>query len=400
MKNKLVSVMFVLCLMSSVALGQTNTATEVVTDDATMARLRVAYIVINGPNVDVLINGEIAMNPGQPQANIPCCQVTGYVYLTPGTYSVAVVPTGQAIEEAILGPLDVAVDAGHRYTIATIGQLEDTSRTPLIIDETVVVQEVRTSPEQTIMIQVNNLAGPETLSITYGGQGPQDPPYGGFAAAPIPFGPHRSMEFSADGEVFDTILCDASCDTAIPGVNALDLRFGRFPSNYGEDYGDAEGVGVSDLNALEFMRGFSGLGVQRGGQILSFDTFLAAVETAGLSEMLATGGPYLMFVPIDEAFANLPEGQLNALMADPEALADWLRYHITEGYYPPGSLSGTSYGTVDRTLTNMMGADLKLLRNGDTFTINGITLNSFGRYQVPNGSFVLPMSTVLLPPEQ
>jgi hypothetical protein len=152
MKNKLVSVMFVLCLMSSVALGQTNTATAVVTDDATMARLRVAYIVINGPNVDVLINGEIAMNPGQPQANIPCCQVTGYVYLTPGTYSVAVVPTGQAIEEAILGPLDVAVDAGHRYTIATIGQLEDTSRTPLIIDETVVVQEVRTSPEQSIMI--------------------------------------------------------------------------------------------------------------------------------------------------------------------------------------------------------------------------------------------------------
>jgi hypothetical protein len=399
MRSWLAFVMLVLC---SVALGQTEASIGAVTNDATMARLRVAYIVYGGPNVDVFVNGEIAMNPGQPQTNIPCCQVTGYMYLTPGTYNVAVVPTGKGIEEALIGPLNVAVEAGHRYTIAAMGQVEDEILTPLIIDETAVVQEVRTSPEQSIMILVNNLAPTQTISLTFDGQGPQDVPYGGFGAAPLPLGPERYIEVTANNgnDIVETHQCDATCDTETPGEDFMHLRFGRIPGTWGEDHGDTEGVGVSELNALEFLQGFSGLGVQQEGHILSFDTFLRAVEIAGLTEMLTTSSPFLMFVPTDESFANVPKGQLDALIAAPETLADWLRYHIIEGYHPPGSLSGELYGTVDRTLTNMMGVNLRLFTFGDTFYINSIAQGGLQRYQVANGKFVRPITTVLLPPER
>ena len=382
-------------------LAQTNAAPEVVTNDATMARLRVAYIVYGGPNVDVLVNGEIAMNPGQPQANIPCCQVSGYVYLTPGTYSLAVVPTGEGTDEALLGPLNVTVEAGHRYTVAPMGQLEDASITPLVIDETAVVQKVRMSPEQSIMILVNNLAGAETLSITFDGQGPQNAPYRGFAAAPTPFGPERYIEVSAnDGrDIVETEQWDASSDTEQPYSDFMHLRFGRFPGSWGVDHSDTEGITVSDLDALMFLQSFSGLGVQQEGHVLSFDTFLEAVEAAGLTEIFTTGGPYLMYVPTDEAFAALPEGKLDALMADPEALADLLRYHLIEGYYPPGSLSGEAYGTVDRTLTNLMGTDLRLFAFDNTFYLNGIAQGGLQRYQVANGTFVRPITSVLPLPE-
>jgi hypothetical protein len=400
MRSRLGLALFVLFLIASIALGQTEASSDLVTDDATMARLRVAYVVYGGPNVDVLLNGEIAMNPGQPQANIPCCQVTGYIYLPPETYSVAVVPSGQAIEEAILGPLEVTLEAGHRYTVVMMGQKEDPSLTPLIINETAVVQEVSTDPSQTIMILVNNIAGAETLSITFDGQGPRDAPYGGFAAAPIPFGPERYIEVSANGgkDIVETEQWDASSDTETPGSDFMHLRFGRFPGTWGVDHGDTEGAGVSELNALEFLQGFSGLGAQQEGHVLSFDTFLRAVEIAGLTDMLTTGGPFLMYVPTDEAFAALPEGRLDALMADPEALAELLRYHIVEGYSPPGSLSGVVYGTVDRSLTNMMGADLRLFVFDGTLYINGIAQGGLQRYQVANGTFVRPVTTVLLPP--
>ena len=38
-----------------------------------------------------------------------------------------------------------------------------------------------------------------------------------------------------------------------------------------------------------------------------------------------------MFAPTDEAFAKLPSAALNALLADPKALANVLTYHVVPG---------------------------------------------------------------------
>ena len=63
----------------------------------------------------------------------------------------------------------------------------------------------------------------------------------------------------------------------------------------------------------------------------SFNTLLAAVKAAGLADALGGEGPFTVFAPSDEAFANLPEGTLEALLNDKAKLASILTYHVVPG---------------------------------------------------------------------
>jgi uncharacterized surface protein with fasciclin (FAS1) repeats len=62
-----------------------------------------------------------------------------------------------------------------------------------------------------------------------------------------------------------------------------------------------------------------------------FTTLVAAVQAAGLDEALSGEGPFTVFAPTDDAFAALPEGTVEALLADIPALTDILLYHVVEG---------------------------------------------------------------------
>ncbi|MDQ3675091.1 MAG: fasciclin domain-containing protein [Gemmatimonadota bacterium] len=63
----------------------------------------------------------------------------------------------------------------------------------------------------------------------------------------------------------------------------------------------------------------------------SFNTLVAAVKAAGLAETLQGAGPFTVFAPTDAAFAKLPAGTVNALLADKEALSSILTYHVLSG---------------------------------------------------------------------
>lgn len=65
----------------------------------------------------------------------------------------------------------------------------------------------------------------------------------------------------------------------------------------------------------------------------SFTTLVQAVQAAGLEDTLRSEGPFTVFAPTDDAFAALPEGTLDSLLADQEALADVLTYHVVAGEY-------------------------------------------------------------------
>ena len=62
-----------------------------------------------------------------------------------------------------------------------------------------------------------------------------------------------------------------------------------------------------------------------------FSTLVAAVQAAGLVDALKGEGPLTVFAPTDDAFAALPEGTLDSLLADIPALTDILLYHVIEG---------------------------------------------------------------------
>ncbi len=70
-----------------------------------------------------------------------------------------------------------------------------------------------------------------------------------------------------------------------------------------------------------------------------FSTLVAALEAAGLDETLAAEGAYTVFAPPDDAFAALPEGTVESLLADPEgALTDVLLYHVVDGTVPAATV--------------------------------------------------------------
>jgi len=64
-----------------------------------------------------------------------------------------------------------------------------------------------------------------------------------------------------------------------------------------------------------------------------FNTLVAAVKAAGLVDTLRGPGPFTVFAPTDEAFANLPAGTLeNLLKPENKAqLRSILTYHVVAG---------------------------------------------------------------------
>jgi uncharacterized surface protein with fasciclin (FAS1) repeats len=63
----------------------------------------------------------------------------------------------------------------------------------------------------------------------------------------------------------------------------------------------------------------------------SFTTLLAAVKAAGLVETLKSHGPFTVFAPTDAAFAKLPTGTVEGLLADKSTLSSVLTFHVISG---------------------------------------------------------------------
>lgn len=62
----------------------------------------------------------------------------------------------------------------------------------------------------------------------------------------------------------------------------------------------------------------------------NFTILKKALKATGLDETLK-GGNFTVFAPTDDAFKKLPEGTLDNLLKDKEALKRILLYHVVEG---------------------------------------------------------------------
>ena len=80
-----------------------------------------------------------------------------------------------------------------------------------------------------------------------------------------------------------------------------------------------------------------------------FTTLARALQAAGLVDTLKGPGPFTVFAPTDAAFAKLPAGTLDALLADPAQLRAVLTYHVV-----PGRVT-VRYGFSGRVLLGQKG---------------------------------------------
>ncbi|NYT02449.1 MAG: fasciclin domain-containing protein [Methanosarcinales archaeon] len=71
----------------------------------------------------------------------------------------------------------------------------------------------------------------------------------------------------------------------------------------------------------------------------NLSTLVTAIETAELADALSAEGPFTVFAPTNEAFDMLPEGELESLMNDTEALGTVLKFHVAEGAVMSADLS-------------------------------------------------------------
>jgi uncharacterized surface protein with fasciclin (FAS1) repeats len=79
-----------------------------------------------------------------------------------------------------------------------------------------------------------------------------------------------------------------------------------------------------------------------------FKTLVTAVQAAGLVDTLKGEGPFTVFAPTDDAFAKLPKGTLEALLADKAKLTSVLTYHVVPGKVMAADVTGlTSAKTVE-----------------------------------------------------
>lgn len=100
----------------------------------------------------------------------------------------------------------------------------------------------------------------------------------------------------------------------------------------------------------------------------SFNTLVQAVQAAGLVETLSGAGPFTVFAPTDEAFAQIPQETLQAVLADKEKLTAILTYHVV-----PGKLMAAD--VVNSTqLQTVQGQSITVSVEGGTVRVDDATV--------------------------
>jgi uncharacterized surface protein with fasciclin (FAS1) repeats len=123
----------------------------------------------------------------------------------------------------------------------------------------------------------------------------------------------------------------------------------------------------------------------------NFKTLSSLLQTAGLVEALKGQGPFTIFAPTDEAFAQLSPESLEALKKDPQKLAELLKYHVVEGAIKADEMAKLSEA---KTLD---GQPVAIVVTDDKTQINDATVTQ-PDLEAANG-VIHTIDRVLVPPE-
>jgi uncharacterized surface protein with fasciclin (FAS1) repeats len=122
----------------------------------------------------------------------------------------------------------------------------------------------------------------------------------------------------------------------------------------------------------------------------NFNTLATALTEAGLIDTLKGEGPFTVFAPTDDAFAKLPAGTLESLLADIPALTDILLYHVVSGQVMAADVVNlSSADTVLGQPVNISVVDGNVFVNDAQVVITDI--------ETSNG-VIHVIDTVLIPP--
>jgi len=127
----------------------------------------------------------------------------------------------------------------------------------------------------------------------------------------------------------------------------------------------------------------------------SFNTLVAAVEAAGLVDTLNSTGPFTVFAPTDDAFAEALDAlglTAEELLADTDLLTSVLTYHVL-----PIEASAETVLTLDgESVATVNGASVTVTIDGDSVMVddaNVVTVDVLA-----SNGIIHVIDSVLLPP--
>ncbi|WP_229120612.1 DUF4397 domain-containing protein [Halapricum desulfuricans] len=153
----------------------TETATDTPTPEPEQARLRVAHMSPDAPNVDVYVDGSAVLE------GVAFGAVSGYLSVSAGDHDVEITPAGTPDTAVFSGT--VTLDPDTDYTVAAIGEIGDDADQPFeplvladdnseLDEETARLQAVHTSPDAPA-VDITANGGAVTLfdGVAYGQSG-------------------------------------------------------------------------------------------------------------------------------------------------------------------------------------------------------------------------------------
>lgn len=128
----------------------------------------------------------------------------------------------------------------------------------------------------------------------------------------------------------------------------------------------------------------------------SFRTLVNLLVLAGLDDDLRSDGHFTVFAPTDEAFAQLPQQQLNSLLQpeNRDQLATILKYHVVPKVI---SVPKTIRGRRLKSATTLAGPEIQFDRQGQHLRVNGAKVVQ--RNVKASNGYIQVIDGVLLPPE-
>ncbi|WP_082897120.1 fasciclin domain-containing protein [Thalassotalea crassostreae] len=129
----------------------------------------------------------------------------------------------------------------------------------------------------------------------------------------------------------------------------------------------------------------------------NFTVLATALQATGLDQVLADlDTDYTVFAPTDAAFAKLPEGEVERLLNDAEALSNILLYHVLSGeVMSDGAISVAQ--SMDNQVTMANGDKVALSFADSMLFVNGAKISA-ADVMADNG-VIHVIDNVILPPE-
>lgn len=262
-------------------------------------------------------------------------------FTTPGETTFSITETGAELDSAVLEVANVTLETRHIYDLVIVGQKSDNTLHALWIDETSMLAEFDMS-EGSAIFWVNNIAGTPPLTV-FNDDVPivENVAYGGMQVAFVP-ACSVDTERIVDADHPDHLIMPS--DDRADGLGwywepytVYLLGFwGTYPGEAWVDFGVAQApFYTTAANPLQLLDSFTGHNLYinaNNGVVYEFTTFLELIDEAGFTDLLSGENYYTLFAPTDHAFAQLPDGTLDTLRADPEQLRRFVQNHIVNEY--------------------------------------------------------------------